>query len=185
MKEEYPYSVDEMMGYLNQPNFVVLRPNQTRIGAEDLKHHLNSESIECEPLSGCPGALILPQRTNVFRTSAFQHGLFEVQDGSSQWVCHFLQVEPGMKVIDACAGAGGKSLHIADLMENQGRVLSLDIHQWKLDRLRLRARRNSFHNIETKLIEGDQTIQSLHGTADRLLLDVPCSGLGVIRRSSP
>ena len=182
MKAELSCSVDEMMSYLNEPNFVVLRPNRTKIGAEDLKHHLNSQSIECEPLPGCPGALILPKRVNVFSTSAFQQGLFEVQDGSSQWVSHFLQVKPAMKVIDSCAGAGGKSLHIADLMENQGHILSLDIHQWKLDRLRLRAKRNSFHNIETRLIKGDETIETLHETADRLLLDVPCSGLGVIRR---
>jgi 16S rRNA (cytosine967-C5)-methyltransferase len=113
----------------------------------------------------------------------FKKGWFEVQDGSSQQVAPYLEIEPGQRVIDACAGAGGKSLHVADLLQNRGKVISLDIHQWKLDQLKLRARRNSYSNIELKRIEGSKTIKRLKDTADRLLLDVPCSGLGVLRRN--
>jgi 16S rRNA (cytosine967-C5)-methyltransferase len=88
-----------------------------------------------------------------------------------------------MRVIDACAGGGGKSLHIAALMQNKGRIISMDVTQWKLDELKKRARRAGAGNIETRLIEGSKTIKRLESTADRLLLDVPCSGMGVIKRN--
>ena len=88
-----------------------------------------------------------------------------------------------MRVIDACAGAGGKSLHIAAILQNKGRLLSLDTEQWKLDETKKRARRAGVSNLETRLIEGPKTIKKLFGTADRLLLDVPCSGLGVLKRN--
>ena len=94
-----------------------------------------------------------------------------------------LDVKPGMKVIDACAGAGGKSLHISDLMKNKGKIVSLDIHAWKLQELKLRARRNKSSIIETRHIENSKVIKRLKGYADRLLLDVPCTGSGVIKRN--
>jgi 16S rRNA (cytosine967-C5)-methyltransferase len=88
-----------------------------------------------------------------------------------------------MRVIDACAGAGGKTLHLASLMQGKGRIVSMDIEDFKLNELKRRARRNGIPNIETRLIEGAKTIKRLAESADRLLLDVPCSGLGVIRRN--
>ena len=109
--------------------------------------------------------------------------MFEVQDASSQLVAEFLQIEPGMRIVDACAGAGGKTLHIASITQNKGRIISLDTEQWKLDEAKKRARRAGVSNLETRLIEGNKTIKKLYDTADRLLLDVPCSGLGVIKRN--
>jgi 16S rRNA (cytosine967-C5)-methyltransferase len=88
-----------------------------------------------------------------------------------------------MRIIDACAGAGGKSLHMAAISQNKGRILSLDTEQWKLDEAKKRARRAGVSNLDTRLIEGAKTIKKLYDTADRLLLDVPCSGLGVIKRN--
>lgn len=88
-----------------------------------------------------------------------------------------------MRVIDACAGAGGKTLHLAALMENKGSIIALDTHAWKLDSLKKRARRAGAFNIEVRNIENTKTIKRLHNSADRLLLDVPCSGLGVLRRN--
>src|SRR5690606_5968991 len=84
--------------------------------------------------------------------------------------------------IDACAGAGGKALHLAAMMQNKGKLLAMDVHQWKLDELRKRASRGGVDVIETKLIDSGKTIKRLEGTADAVLLDVPCSGTGVIRR---
>jgi 16S rRNA (cytosine967-C5)-methyltransferase len=127
--------------------------------------------------------LILKERQNLFITEEFKNGLFEVQDASSQLVAEMMQLEPGMKVVDACAGAGGKSMHIASIMQNKGRIISLDTEQWKLDELKKRGRRAGVCNIETRLIEGTKTIKKLHDFADRVLLDVPCSGLGVIKRN--
>jgi 16S rRNA (cytosine967-C5)-methyltransferase len=86
-------------------------------------------------------------------------------------------------VIDACAGAGGKTLHLATLMKNKGRIIALDVHGYKLKELRKRATRNGVDNIEERVIEGSQTIKRYTASADRVLLDVPCSGTGVLRRN--
>jgi 16S rRNA (cytosine967-C5)-methyltransferase len=94
-----------------------------------------------------------------------------------------LDPKPGERVIDACAGAGGKSLHLAALMKNKGKILSLDIHERKLEELRKRASRAGADIIETRTIDSSKVIKRLEETADRLLLDVPCSGLGVLRRN--
>jgi 16S rRNA (cytosine967-C5)-methyltransferase len=109
--------------------------------------------------------------------------LFEVQDAASQTVAPFMKVEPGMRVIDACAGAGGKTLHLAALKKNKGRLIAMDVEQWKLDELQKRARRAGVSNLENKVIDSTKAIKRLAGTADRLLLDVPCSGLGVLKRN--
>lgn len=174
---------DELAPLFNKPNSLVLRPNTQKTNQSALIKELAKDDILAEPLEGTPAGVIIKKRANVFRTDAFKKGLFEVQDGSSQLVAGYLEVEPGQRVIDACAGAGGKTLHIADLMDNRGKIISLDIHQWKLDQLKLRARRNTYSNIEMKCIESSKTTKRLKGTADRLLLDVPCSGLGVLRRN--
>jgi 16S rRNA (cytosine967-C5)-methyltransferase len=109
--------------------------------------------------------------------------LFEQQDAGSQKVAAALAVEPGMRVIDACAGAGGKTLHIAAAMQGKGRLIAMDVEQWKLENLKERARRAGAHNIETRVIEDSKTIKRLKESADRVLLDVPCSGLGVLKRN--
>ena len=88
-----------------------------------------------------------------------------------------------MRVIDACAGGGGKTLHLAALMKNKGRIIAMDTEAWKLDELKKRARRAGVGNIEPRVIESSKTIKRLENSADRLLLDVPCSGLGVIKRN--
>jgi 16S rRNA (cytosine967-C5)-methyltransferase len=168
---------------LNQEAQVVLRVNTLKTTRERLKNRLAEDNISTHIIKGYPDALILDERTNVFRHPAFKEGLFEVQDASSQLVAAALAVEPGMRVIDACAGAGGKSLHIAALMQNKGKVLSMDVEEWKLQQTKLRARRDGVSIIERKVIEGSKTIKRLKETADRLLLDVPCSGLGVLRRN--
>lgn len=168
---------------LNQQADVVLRVNTLKITREQLKNRLAEDGINTHIVKGFPDALILDERSNVFLNSAFKEGLFEVQDGSSQLVAAALAVEPGMRVIDACAGAGGKSLHLAALMQNKGKILSMDLEEWKLQQTKLRARRSGIQIIERKVIEGSKTIKRLKESADRLLLDVPCSGLGVLRRN--
>ncbi|MFN4146994.1 MAG: RsmB/NOP family class I SAM-dependent RNA methyltransferase [Runella sp.] len=167
---------------LNQPAPVVLRANTLKIDVLTLQKVLQEQDIETQLSEAAPNALILPQKKNVFQTDAFKKGLFEVQDAGSQLIAPFLEVQPKHRVIDACAGAGGKTLHLAALMQNQGRIIAMDVEGWKLDELKRRARRNGVGNIETRLIEA-KTIKRLRVTADRLLLDVPCSGLGVLRRN--
>ncbi|MCH7401467.1 RsmB/NOP family class I SAM-dependent RNA methyltransferase [Belliella kenyensis] len=168
---------------LNTQADVVLRVNTLKISREDLMNRLSKDGIETYAPKGYKDALVLGQRQNVFKNPAFKEGLFEVQDASSQLVAQALEVEPGMRVIDACAGAGGKSLHLASLMENKGRIIAMDTEAWKLQNTKLRARRNGISIIEPRVIEGNKTIKRLKGSADRLLLDVPCTGLGVLRRN--
>lgn len=166
---------------LNRMAKVVLRVNRLKTNVKELSGLLQKEGIETEALAD--DGLLVTKRKNLFATSAFKKGYFEVQDFSSQQVAPFLKVEPGMQVVDACAGGGGKSLHLATLMENKGRLLALDTAAWKLNELKKRARRNGIHIVETRPIANSKVIKRLVGKADRLLLDVPCSGLGVIRRN--
>src|SRR5690606_8063617 len=168
---------------LNQQAEVVLRVNTLKTTREDLMNKLREEGIESYAPQGYRDALVLNKRQNVFRSPSFKEGLFEIQDASSQRVAASLEVAPGMRVIDACAGAGGKSLHLAALMENKGRILSMDVEAWKLKNTKLRARRAGVSIIEPRVVEGNKTIKRLKDSADRLLLDVPCSGLGVFKRN--
>ncbi|MFN0014568.1 MAG: RsmB/NOP family class I SAM-dependent RNA methyltransferase [Saprospiraceae bacterium] len=173
---------DETLPWLNRPADVVLRTNRLKSDRLSLQKILAEEGIETKP-AGEADALVLLRRQNVFQTQAFKKGLFEVQDYSSQLVAPFLDVHPGMRIVDACAGGGGKTLHLAALLEGKGAVIALDTLAWKLDALRQRARRAGASNIETRVIENSKVIKRLYGTADRVLLDVPCSGLGVLRRN--
>lgn len=167
---------------LNTQASVILRVNLLKISREKLQIELKNIGIETEEIKDLPEALILKKRTNVFATELFKQGTFEVQDAGSQYIGRFLDAEPGMRVIDACAGAGGKTLHLSVLMENKGKIISMDVEEWKLNELKKRAKRNDVQNVETRLIE-QKTIKRMKDSADRLLLDVPCSGLGVLRRN--
>ncbi len=168
---------------LNVQASVMLRTNALLTDRNSLEELLNQEGIETSPVAHTDNGLALKKRANTFRSNAFQKGLFEVQDGGSQQIAPFLKVAPGMRVVDACAGAGGKTLHLAALMENKGSIIAMDVEQRKLSELKKRARRNQVHNVETRLIDSAKAIKRLSGSADRLLLDVPCSGTGVIKRN--
>ncbi|MEQ1858638.1 MAG: RsmB/NOP family class I SAM-dependent RNA methyltransferase [Chthoniobacteraceae bacterium] len=168
---------------LNEKADVFLRANALKNTTAELVRTLTDERIDVDPVEGLPDAVRLRERRNVFNTPAFHAGLFEVQDSASQRIAPMLEVASGMRVIDACAGAGGKTLHLAALMKNKGRIIALDVHQWKLDELRRRAARAGADTIVTRLIESPKTIKDMHESADRVLLDVPCSGLGVLRRN--
>lgn len=162
---------------------VVLRVNTLKTTREKVRARLMDLNIVTEPIPNLPDGLILPERANVFLTDVFKDGWFEVQDGSSQLVAPLLDVKPGMKVVDACAGAGGKTLHLASLMENKGQIIAMDLYESKLKESKLRARRNGAHNIDYRVIDSTKVIKKLHEKADRVLIDAPCSGLGVLKRN--
>ena len=174
---------DKEIAALNQQADVVLRVNTLKTTVEKLQNELADLEVETEILKGYPTALKLKERSNVFTTDAFKNGHFEVQDASSQKVAEILDAKPGMRVIDACAGAGGKSLHIATMMENKGQLIAMDIYENKLNELKRRARRNDIFNIETRVIDSTKVIKKLIDKADKVLIDAPCSGLGVLRRN--
>ena len=174
---------EKEMSALNEQAPVILRANSLKISAENLVGILKEEGVNSFVLRGYPDAVQLEEKKNVFLTSAFKEGFFEVQDASSQKIAELLDVKEGMRVVDACAGAGGKTLHIAALMKNKGQIIALDIYEWKLAELKRRAKRAGAFNIETRFIEDNKVIKRLHNTADRLLIDAPCSGLGVLKRN--
>ncbi|MFN7116449.1 MAG: RsmB/NOP family class I SAM-dependent RNA methyltransferase [Saprospiraceae bacterium] len=166
---------------LNEPAPVILRANRLKTSVSELIPQLKKEGVLATAL--LEDALLVTERKNLFATQAFKEGLFEVQDYSSQQVAPFLDVLPGMRVIDACAGGGGKTLHLAALLQNKGQLISMDVEERKLEELRKRTRRAGISIVETRLIDSTKVIKRLAGSADRVLLDVPCSGLGVLRRN--
>ncbi len=184
LQKELGDETPDLMKALNQKAEVVLRVNLLKTNLLALQERLLADGIETEVLGAdYPDGIALKIRKNVFITGAFKEGHFEMQDGSSQKVAHFMKIEPGMRIIDACAGAGGKTLHIASLMKNKGKIIAMDIEDFKLTEMKRRLRRAGVDIAETKLIDSTKVIKRLEGTADRVLLDVPCSGLGVLRRN--
>lgn len=179
--EEMPNWEEELRA-LNQPADVFLRVNTLQTTKKDLIEKLKKEGVEIELVPAVKSALKLKKRRNIQHLKSYTKGHFEVQDAGSQLISEYLEVEPGMKVIDACAGAGGKSLHLATLMKNKGDLISMDIKLAKLEELEKRAKRNKVNIIRTELVKADN-IKKRSGWADRVLLDVPCSGLGVLKRN--
>jgi 16S rRNA (cytosine967-C5)-methyltransferase len=167
----------------NQQAQVILRVNTLKTTKQKLRAILMDLNIETDYLEKQADALVLKERANVFLTDAFKEGLFEVQDANSQLVAAFLDVKPGMKVVDTCAGAGGKTLHMASLMDNKGLLIAMDLYESKLKQLKLRAKRNGAFNIEYRIIDSTKVIKKLYEKADRVLIDAPCSGLGVLKRN--
>lgn len=173
---------DQQLSGLNTLPKICLRVNTLKIAKEKLRDILIRENyniLEDDYQDG----IVLSTRANIFKSDAFREGLFEVQDISSQQVAHFLNVEKGMRVIDACAGLGGKTLHLATIMNNKGKIIAMDTDEWKLAELGKRSNRAGVSIIESRTIKNNKVIKRLANSADRLLLDVPCSGLGVLRRN--
>jgi 16S rRNA (cytosine967-C5)-methyltransferase len=168
---------------MNQQAPVFLRTNTLKTSREGLSQELSRSGVETLEVSGVKDALQLAKRENVFQNKLFKEGWFEVQDAGSQMISEYTEVNPGDMVIDACAGAGGKSLHLAAIMKNKGRIISMDVEEWKLEELKKRARRAGVFNLEVRHIKDKKTITALANKADKLLLDVPCSGLGVLKRN--
>ena len=164
------------------PRFI--RVNTLKTTRDELAAALSEEGVVTKSVKGVHTALEVTSNAALFRTLAFREGKFEQQDAGSQLIAPFLEVAPGMRVIDTCAGSGGKTLHLAALMNGKGSLIAMDIEGWKLDELKARARRAGAFNIETRVIDSTKVIKRLYGHADRVLIDAPCSGLGVLRRTA-
>lgn len=164
------------------PRFI--RVNTLKTTRDELAAALSEEGVVTKSVKGVHTALEVTSNAALFRTLAFREGKFEQQDAGSQLIAPFLEVAPGMRVIDTCAGSGGKTLHLAALMNGKGSLIAMDIEGWKLDELKARARRAGAFNIETRVIDSTKVIKRLYGHADRVIIDAPCSGLGVLRRTA-
>jgi 16S rRNA (cytosine967-C5)-methyltransferase len=165
---------------------MALRVNTARISREALAARLAEEHVTATPTKLAPAGLVLETRVNAFGLSAFQEGLFEVMDEGSQLVAEVVAPPPGGRVVDACAGAGGKTLAIGASMEGKGRLLALDTDGKKLEELRRRARRAGLTNVTARPVTAEGTTlpsEARPGGWDRVLVDAPCSGLGTLRRN--
>jgi 16S rRNA (cytosine967-C5)-methyltransferase len=169
---------------LNKETSLILRINTSKARIEKVQDSLRQEGIDTTLIENIPTALLVSKRVNLQKSPTFNQGVFEVQDASSQLIVPFMDIQPDTVVIDACAGAGGKSLHIADALRNSGRVIAMDVEMNKLKELKRRAEKNRFNKIDTHLIQNEKGIQLYTEKADRLLLDVPCTGVGVLRRNA-
>lgn len=182
-QRELGHKWDIVIAALNKHPLLTIRVNTLKTTPQHLTSILHKERVFVEPVPENPDALVIKQKTNVFRLASFTAGLFEVQDAASQMVSRVLNPHPGLRVIDACAGEGSKTLHLAALMRNKGKIIALDTEEWRLKQLRKRATKAGADTIETRLVRSSKVIKRMKNTADRLLLDVPCSGLGTLRRN--
>ena len=150
------------------------------------RDELLAELPEAAPIDATPDGVRLPTGTAVEALPAFNRGLVEVQDAGSQIVGLALPVAPGARIVDLCAGAGGKTLALAARMGGEGMLLACDTDRNRLQRLAPRATRAGAGNVETRLLNPGRELESLPdwiGTADGVLVDAPCSGTGTWRRN--
>lgn len=172
---------------MNERAPLTLRANRLRTDRAGLLAALEREGITARPTRWSPDGVTVDGRQNLFQLRAFREGLFEIQDEGSQLLAQLLDPHPGWTVVDACAGAGGKTLALAASMRNRGRIVALDTEPRRLEKLGPRARRAGVHNWEAHVVEPDgipaALRQRLLGAADAVLVDAPCTGLGVLRRN--
>ncbi len=173
---------DEERKALGGESHRFIRTNTIKGTRDELAHKLSEEGVVTKSVGGAPLALEVTSNSALFRTKAFKEGLFEQQDAGSQLIGQFVDAKSGERVIDACAGSGGKTLQLAASMEGKGVIIAMDTEAWKLEDLKKRAKRAGAFNIEPRLIDSTKVIKRMVESADKVLIDAPCSGTGVIRR---
>lgn len=161
---------------------ITIRVNTLRCTVEECQSMLEAEGIRTLRTSLSPVGLTLEKRVNVQGLRAFREGAFEMQDEGSQLLSFLLEPAPGSRVVDACAGAGGKTLHLAALMKNAGTILAIDTERRRLDNLRERAERARVSIVEPSLAGGPE-LGAWTDRADAVLIDAPCTGVGTFRRN--
>jgi 16S rRNA (cytosine967-C5)-methyltransferase len=168
----------------NEPGPVAIRVNTLRCTVDECRNSLAGENIGSRAGTVAARSLILTKRVTLPSLKTFRDGFFEMQDEGSQLVMQLLGPQPGELIVDACAGGGGKSLHAAALMENRGRVVALDTDARRLEHLRPRAVRAGVGIVEIVTpARRRETLRNLAGSADGVLVDAPCSGVGTFRRN--
>jgi 16S rRNA (cytosine967-C5)-methyltransferase len=171
---------------MNERAPLTARVNLLKTDRAALQKRLAAEGVDSQPTPLSPMGLWLETRVNIFSLESFRDGLLELQDEGSQLLGMLVDAPP-TRVVDACAGAGGKTLQLAAQMKNRGDLHALDVDEGRIDELRKRARRAGVHNVRAQVIppEGpsaDESITPLKDKADRVLVDAPCSGTGTYRR---
>jgi len=175
---------ESLLDAQNQVRPIQVRANSLKISREDLLEELAKEGVAGEPGEYSPKAVILKDfRGRVDALGCFEKGLFQVQDQAAQVTSHLLGPSPGEIVLDLCAGFGGKTTHISELMDDRGMVVALDINHGRLVSLDRNRRRLGINNILPVQADATAAISFAFRSAfDRIMVDAPCSGLGVLAR---
>ena len=159
-----------------------VRVNTLRTNRPALMEQFTAAGAQVRASACVPDGIVLGTHGALDELAPLRMGLAQVQDESSMLVAHVLAPEPGMTVIDACAAPGGKTTHIAQRMENRGRILAFDIYEEKIRRIERNAQRLGISIMEAQMCDARAIGAAYAGQADRVLVDAPCSGLGVLRR---
>lgn len=180
--EQLGAETEQLCEWLNQPPAIDLRVNTLQASIETVEAAMQSAGVSVDRLPHLPQALRLTSSTGPIQNlPGFSEGWWTVQDSSAQLVSHLLNPQPGEVVIDACAAPGGKTTHIAELMEDKGTVWACDRAASRLRKLKENAERLQLQS--TQICVGDsRTLSQFKNTADRVLVDAPCSGLGTLHR---
>ncbi|MEK6747900.1 MAG: methyltransferase domain-containing protein [Pseudomonadota bacterium] len=170
---------------LNRPAPVDMRVNTHKATREKTQAALSAEAIDTAPTPYSPVGLRCAQRGALFNTRAFRDGLFELQDEGSQLLAYAVEPKRRQRIVDFCAGGGGKALHLATLMENTGEVIAMDVNERRLSQIKPRYVRAGLDNIRVVPWHAEQAeeLSRRWGQADRVLVDAPCSGTGTVRRN--
>ena len=167
---------------LNQTPKVTVRVNNTKSDFDEVYDRLEEMGYDIEEGYACPEAIIIRGGSSIESNELFKDGLITVQDESAMLVAPLLDLEENDTVLDLCAAPGGKTTHIAELLEGKGKVYGFDLHENKLSLIKDNAERLGLNNIEIKEMDATK-IDSLYvSSADKVLIDVPCSGIGIIRK---
>jgi len=177
---------DGLLQALGEPAARTVRANLLRVPSrEHLAARLVALGIETEPGRHAPWALHVRGEQDLFDTAAYRDGAFEQQDEASQLAALVAAPPPGGRVLDLCAGSGGKTLALAAMLANKGQVLATDVSERRLDALRTRLARAGADNVQVRALSGTdlpREVAAFAARADRILVDAPCSGTGSWRR---
>ncbi|MBI4395697.1 MAG: 16S rRNA (cytosine(967)-C(5))-methyltransferase RsmB, partial [Elusimicrobia bacterium] len=166
----------------NEPPVFSVRANTLKQTRDELIRILQAEGLEAEPSPVAGDGVRLALAPSLGDLQSFREGRFFVQDDSSQLVTQVLDPKPGEIVLDVCAGLGGKSTHLAARMRNQGRVFAIDLSSDRFQLLKENAKRLDVHIVRPLLLDARKAAEKFERAADRIVVDAPCSGLGVLRR---
>lgn len=181
-KKQYSQeSTIKLMEASNSRPVLCIRVNLMKTTVEELSHLLSEKGMVVD--KGRYSDIVLyVSGSNILDLEEYKKGLFSIQDETSVLACQYLEPRPGDLVIDTCASPGGKTSAIGEMMDNRGKIISCDIYPHKLELIKKQADRLGITIIETKLLDGIKGDKALSGKADKVLVDAPCSGLGVIRK---
>ena len=178
------YIWEKEMEALHTPADLIVRVNSSKTSVIKLKGLLEKKyNLITNLIPDYAEALRFEKKHSLKRIKEYREGWFEVQDANSQKIAPWLEPQSGKYYIDACAGAGGKSLHLANLTNDSAKIIAVDINGHKLKELKKRSYRNSFQSIQIANVKEENILKFLDGDADGVLIDAPCSGLGVLKRN--